>query len=116
MLTKAMRWVSIVVLLPAVFWQASAGYQLALQLVVSAGAILVAWEAYRSEKWIWSIGFVAIAVVFNPFQPLTFSREMFVWLSLLSMATFLASLAILKAKPLLPMPSITGEVSESRSL
>jgi hypothetical protein len=111
-----MKWVSITVLLPAVFWQASAGYQLALQLVVSAGAILVAWEAYRSEKWIWSIGFVAIAVVFNPFQPLTFSGEMFVWLNLLSMATFLASLAVLKANPLLPMPSITGQVSPSRSL
>ena len=106
MLTKTMKWVSIVILLPAVFWQASAGYHLALQLVVTAGALLVAWEGYRSEKQVWAIGFVAIAVLFNPFQPLTFSREMFLWLNLISVATFLASLVVLKTKPRASMPSI----------
>jgi len=106
MLTKIMKWVSIAVLLPAVYWQSTAGYQLALQLVVSAGALLVAWQGYRSEKQIWAIGFVAIAVLFNPFQPLTFSREMFLWLNLISIATFLASLIVLKAKPRPAMPSI----------
>lgn len=106
MLTKSMKWLSIAVLLPAVFFQATAGYQLALQLVVCAGAILVAWEGYRSAKQIWAIGFVAIAVLFNPFQSLTFSREVFLWLNLISIATFLASLVVLKAKPEPAMPSI----------
>ena len=106
MLTKTMRWVSIAVLLPAVFWQTPAGYQLALQLVVSAGAILVAWEGYLSAKQIWATGFVAIAVLFNPFQPLTFSREMFLWLDLISITTFLASMVALKGKPRPAMPSI----------
>jgi len=104
--TKIMKWVSIVVLLPAAFWQAPAGYQLALQFVVCAGAILVAWEGYRLAKQVWAIGFVAIAVLFNPFQPLTFSREMFFWFDLISIATFLASLVVLKAKTRTPMPSI----------
>ena len=106
MLATIMKWVSIAVLLPAVYWQAPASYQFALQLVVSAGAILVAWQGYRSEKQIWAIGFVAIAVLFNPFQPLTFSREMFLWLNLISIATFLASLVVLKSKPRPAMPSI----------
>ena len=106
MLTKTMKWVSIAILLPAVFWQASAGYQLALQLLVCAGAILVAWEGYRSAKQVWAIGFVAIAVLFNPFQPLGFSRELFLWLNLISIATFLASLVVLKTKPRPAMPSI----------
>ena len=106
MLARIMKWISIAVLLPAVFWQVTAGYQLALQLLVSAGALLVAWEGYRSEKQLWAIGFVAIAVVFNPFQPWTFSRDMFLWLDLISIATFLASLVVLKAKPESSMPSI----------
>ncbi|MBI3933502.1 MAG: hypothetical protein HY316_02340 [Acidobacteria bacterium] len=106
MLTKIMQWVSIAVLLPVVFWQASAGYLLALQFVVSAAAILVAWEGYRAAKQMWAIGFVAIALLFNPFQPLTFSREMFLWLDLISIATFLASLVVLKSKPSASMPSI----------
>lgn len=107
MITKTMKWVSIVILLPAVFWQASMGYHLALQLIVTAGALLVAWEGYRSGKQVWAIGFVAIAVLFNPFQPLTFSRAMFLWLNLISIATFLASLVVLKTKPRPSMQSIT---------
>lgn len=108
MLTKIMKCISIAGLLVALFWRFSAGYQLALQLVVCGGAVLVAWEAYRSEKQLWAIGFVAIALLFNPFQAWTFSREIFLWLDSLSMATFLASLAVLKPRPILYMPSITS--------
>ncbi|MBI4459346.1 MAG: hypothetical protein HY648_04730 [Acidobacteria bacterium] len=106
MLTKIMKWFSIAVLLLALFWSYSAGYQLVLQFVVCAGAILAAWQAYRSAKHLWAIGFFAIALLFNPFQSLTFSRETFLWLDLLTMATFLASLVVLKKKPKLAMPSI----------
>lgn len=105
MLTKIMKWVSIGVLLPAVFWQAPEGYQLALQMLVCAGAVLVAWDGNCSEKQIWAIGFVAIAVLFNPFQPLTSSRDMLLWLNLISTATFLASLMVMKAKPRTALPS-----------
>jgi hypothetical protein len=108
MFTKMMKWLSIVVLLPAVFWQPSANYQLGLQFVVCVGATLVALQAVRSEKYVWAIGFVGIAMLFNPFQPLTFSRAMFLSLGWVSVATFLVSLATLKAKPGLAMPSITG--------
>jgi len=108
MLTKIMKWLSIAILLPALFWQAHEGYQLALQLLVPTGALFVAWEGYRSEKQIWAIAFIAIAVLFNPFQPLTFSREMFLGLNLISIATFLASLVVLKAKPTPAMPSVAS--------
>ena len=107
MLTYIMKWFSIAVLLLALFGRSSAGYLLVLQFVVCGAAIMVAWEAYRSERQVWAIGFVAIAVLFNPFQSLTYSREMFLWLDLLSMATFLASLAVLKAKPKFSMALIT---------
>jgi hypothetical protein len=89
------------------FWRSSEGYQLVLQFVVFAGALLVAWDAYGSARQLWAIGFVTIALIFNPFQPWRFSRELFLWLDVLSIATFLVSLAVLKAKPKLPMPSAT---------
>ena len=106
MFTKIMKYVSVAGLLVGLLWRSSEGYQLALQFVVSAGAVLVALEAFRSEKHIWAIGFGAVAVLFNPFQPWTFSREMFLWLDLLSITTFLVSLVVLKAQPKLDMPSI----------
>lgn len=109
MITKMMKWLSIVVLLPAVLWQPSAGYELLLQFVVCAGAALVVLQATRSEKYIWAIGFVGIAMVFNPFQPLAFSRAVFLALGWVSVVTFLVSLAALKAKPQLAAPSITGQ-------
>jgi len=116
MVTKMMKWLSIAVLLPAVFWQPSAGYQLALQFVVCAGAGLVALQAVRSEKYIWAIGLVGIAVLFNPFHPLTFSRAMFLSLGWVSVATFLVSLAVLKARPGLAVPSITGQARRDHEL
>ena len=106
MLTKIMKYVSIAGLLVALFWRSSEGYQLVLQLVVCTGAVLVAWEAFRSEKHIWAVGFGAIAALFNPLQPVTFPGEMFLWLDLLAMGTFLVSLVMLKAQPKLAMPSI----------
>jgi hypothetical protein len=106
MLTRIMQFIAIAGLFLALFWRSSEGYELALQFVVCTGALLVAWEAYRADKHIWVIGFAAIAALFNPIQPLTFSSKLFFWLDLLSMATFLVSLAMLKAKPKLSMPSI----------
>ena len=41
MVTKIMKWVSITALLLVVSWRPSASYQLALDFVVCAGAVLV---------------------------------------------------------------------------
>ena len=106
MITKLMKWVSITILLPAVFWPFSADYRLVLQFVVCGGALMVAWEAYRSEKHLWAVGFAAIAMLFNPFQLWTISPGRSFWLDVLSIAMFLASLAMLKARPRFSMPSI----------
>lgn len=106
MLTKTVKWLSIAVLVPAVFWSSSENYLLLLQFVVCGGALFVAWQAYGSTKQLWAVGFVAIAALFNPFQPWTFSPGMFFWLDLLSMAMFGVSLAVLKSRPRFAMPPI----------
>ena len=106
--TKIMKWVSIAGLLLAVLWRPSENYQLLLEFVVCAGAILVAIDARRAEKNLWATGFVAVALLFNPIQPVGFSREMFLWLDLICVAMFLVPLAALKREPILSMPSITS--------
>lgn len=106
MFTKMMKWLSIAVLLPAAFWGSSENYLPLLQFVVCGGALFVAWEAFRSAKHLWAVGFVAIAALFNPLQPWTFSPGMFFWLDLLSIAMFVASVAVLKARPRFAMPPI----------
>lgn len=98
MLTSIMKWVSIVALLLSAFWRSSADYTVVLQLAVCAGAILVVWEAYRTARYLWAIGFAAIAMLFNPIQPLELSLAKFLWLDLICVVAFACSLAVFKAK------------------
>lgn len=108
MLTTILKWSSMTGLLLAALWHPSENYQLLLQFVVCAGAVFVAWEAYSAAKHLWALGFVAIGVLFNPLQPLLFSRELFLGLDLLSLATFLMSLAVIKGHSRVSTPSIAS--------
>jgi hypothetical protein len=116
MLTKIMKWASIAGLFLAVLWRPSENFQLLLEFVVCAGAILVALDAVRAEEYVWATGFVAIALLFNPVAPVVLSREMFFWLGWVSVATFLASLVVLKSQPRLAMPSIVGQPRRDHEL
>jgi uncharacterized protein DUF6804 len=108
MLTNVMKWVSFAALLLALIWRSSASLQIAVELVVSVGALLVIAQAMRARKYLWGAGFVAIAVLFNPVVPFALSRGMFFGLVLISMAAFLTSMAALKRQPILSMPSIAN--------
>ena len=116
MLTKIMKWASIALLLPALFWRSSASYHLVLELVVCMGALLVVVQAVRAHKYFWATGFLAIAMLFNPVVPVEPSRTMFLWLGWVSLATFTLSLAVLKSRPMLSIPSITNRTPGSESL
>ena len=102
--TKIMQWASITALLQAMLWRSSGNYQLLLEFVVCAGAIVVGLDAVHAEEYLWATGFVAIALLFNPIAPVVLSRTMFLWLGWVSVAMFLASLIMLTAKPILSMP------------
>ena len=93
-----MRWVSIIALLLAAFLRTSANYDGVLQFVVCAGAIVVAWEAFRTARYFWAIGFAAIAMLFNPIQPFNLSPAQFLWLDLFCIGAFVVSVAVLKKK------------------
>ena len=116
MLTKTMKWVSVVALLLALVGRPSAGYQTVLEFVVCLSGLLVLAQAVRTGRYIWAVGFMAIAVLFNPIVPVTLSRKTFLWLDSVCVVTFLVSLALWKRRPMLSIPPITNRTPGSESL
>lgn len=108
MLTKIMKWVSLVALFLALLWRSSESYQIGLEFVVCMGAFLVVIQALRAGKYLWGAIFVAITVLFNPIAPFALSHTRFLWLGWASFVAFMASLAVLKRKALISMPSIAN--------
>jgi hypothetical protein len=104
-------------LLAAMFWRSAANYQLLLEFVVCMGAIVVVMQAVRAGEYRWAAGFVAMALLFNPVvRVLTLSGELSLLLVVVCIAPFAVSLAALKTRPLLSIPSITDRNPGSESL
>jgi Family of unknown function (DUF6804) len=116
MLTRIMRWVSMPVLLVAVFSIPSASYQLMLDIFVGVTAALVATQAFRARKYIWAAGFAAIAVLFNPIVPFVFSRNTSLWLDTFCLITFMTSLFALGKQPKPSVPLVTNPTPRSEPL
>ena len=116
-MTRIMKWTSLVVLSGALFlWHPAGGYAVMLQFVLCASATLVAVQAARSNKYLWTIAFAGIAVLFNPLVSISVSRGVFPWINVLCFTLFLASLRFLKTAPRLSVPSITYPGPRSQSL
>ena len=70
MRTRLVKWLCIAVLFFAfVLWGSMADYELAVRVVVCAGAAVVAVQAFRAAKRRWTVGFLVIAFLFNPVIP-----------------------------------------------
>jgi Family of unknown function (DUF6804) len=65
-MTKTMKWVFITMLLLAILQLPVARHQVLLSIVVCTSGLLVVAQAVRAGKYPWAIGFLAIAVLFNP--------------------------------------------------
>jgi hypothetical protein len=106
MLAKAMKSVSIVGLMLSFLWSflgrdrlwsvQVGGYLELLVLVVWATAIMVVAQTILARKYFWAMGFVAVAVLFNPISPLTISRSTFLILNSICILAFVLSLAVLR--------------------
>lgn len=126
MLTRIMKWVSVVALVLGFLWNFPAfhqewsvrdgGYMELFNMVVCLTALLVVAQAFRERKYFWATGFVAIAVLFNPIVPLTLSRKMFLLLDSACVVTFLVSLARWQRRPVLSIPPITKSTPGSESM
>jgi hypothetical protein len=105
MIAKAMKSVSIVGLFLSFLWSffgrepvwsvQVGGYLELIVLVVWATALMVVVQTILDHQYFWAIGFVAIAVLFNPFVPLTISRSTFLILDPVCILAFVLSIAVL---------------------
>ena len=117
MLTEIMKWVSVVVLMVAVFWwHSSLNVRVLVQFIVCAGAGLVFVQAMRASKRLWAAGFFGIALLFNPVVPVALPRGVFLWLDVVCLTMFLFSVALLQTGPRLSMVSITDSGRRNQSL
>jgi hypothetical protein len=117
-LTRTMKYISIAALVLAVaFWNSAYAYERILGFVIATGAVLVAAQAARAKKHLWTIGFYVIAFVFNPFLPAgVFSGGVAFSIVTATFGFFTCSLYALKTQPLLSLPSITDRNPGSHSL
>ena len=115
MFTKIMKYASIVALLISL-WRSSFDYRILAAFIVTVGAVAVATQAARLQRTIWTVGFGAIATVLNPVVTGQLGPAVFRWCDVLCIAAFVGSLVILKAQPVLSMPSITDRTPGSESL
>ena len=116
MLTNIMKWISIAMLLLAVFQFRVVSNQVFLTIVVCASGLLIATQAFRTGKYAWAVGFLALAVLFNPFAPIARSGSEVLWLNGFGLAAFLMAAVALKAHPALTVPSITDRLPRRESL
>jgi hypothetical protein len=98
------------------FWQASAGAAVVLNILVCVGAMTVATQSVAQSKYVWTAGFVLIALLFNPIVPVGLSRDIFFILDLTCLLAFLLSLEALKHQRKLSVSSITKRRPRSESL
>ena len=125
MLTAIMKLFSIVVLVFGFFgnlpvgsqeWSVrNGGYLELLNMLVCLSALLVVAEGFRGRKYFWASGFVAIAVLFSFFVPVTLPGRMFLGMDFVCIVTFMVSLALSKRQPILTVPSIANGRPLSKS-
>ena len=118
MRTRLVKSLCIAVLFVAfVLGQWIAGYEFPIRLLICSGAAVVAVQGFRSGKRRWTIGFLAIALVFNPAVPaFPLANGLGLVAIVLTAAAFAVSLSALKSQPLLSIPSITDRNPGSESL
>ena len=116
MLTKTMKWIAMAALLVALFWHPFAENRRLLELAVLAGAAAVLVQAVRAGKHVWIGLFVAVACIFNPIRPISFSPSVFLFMDAATLVLFMVSLRGLEARPRLSIASITDRTPGSESL
>ena len=116
MFTKIMKVACVGALMLMAFWQAPAGVEIVLDILICVGAMTVATQAVAQPKYGWTTGFVLIAVLFNPVVPVVLSRNIFLILDLACLLAFLVSIETLKSQRIPSIPSITNRTPGSESL
>lgn len=98
-------------------WTVNENFQVLLQFVVSAAAILIMWHALRAQpQYSWAAAFSSLVVLFNPIWPIAFPHSVFLSVDLAGMCMFILYLALYKAKLQPALTSIANRSPQFRSL
>ncbi len=90
-LRKFITLFTVVTLAAAVLWRSSPDYRMAVEVVVSVGAIVLAVSALSAHKVIWGLVFLGLLGVFTPFRGSQFSSALVSTFDMLTLALFAAS-------------------------
>jgi hypothetical protein len=97
MLSNAVKWVLIpVVLMASLFSRLAGGYEPLLNALVCMGAIVLVQRACWLQRYVSGAGFIAIAVVFGPFS---LAVKIFLLMGLTCIAACSAALAGFRTRP-----------------
>jgi len=92
------KWISLPVLLTGSLFARFAGtYEIMLNLLVCAGALVVVQRAISFREYLWACGFVGVAIVFSP---LTLIIKTFLLLSFTCIGALAGVYAAWKPQPL----------------
>ena len=92
------KWISLPVLLTgSVFARFAGVYEVVLNLLVCAGALVMVQRAVCFRQYLWAAAFVGIAIVFSP---LTLIIKIFILLGLLCVGSLAGVYAAWKPQPM----------------
>ena len=114
--TKLMKWLSVAALLLAGLGLPLGSNRIVLEIVVCVSALVVVTQAIRAGKYLWAVGFSAIAVLFNPMVPIVLSGKTSLLVDWVCLLAFLVSLFALRIQPTFSIPSITHRGPRTESL
>jgi hypothetical protein len=98
MFLTVVKWISLpVLLIGSVFARFAGVYEIVLNLLVCAGALVVVLRAVSFREYLWAAAFVGIAIVFSP---LTLIIKIFLLLGLLCVGSLAAVYAAWKPQPM----------------
>ena len=92
------KWISLPVLLTgSVFARFAGNYEIVLNLLVCAGALVVVQRAVSIREYLWAASFVGVAIVFSPLMLII---KIFLLLSFTSIGALAALYEAWKPQPL----------------
>lgn len=91
------KWISLPVLLTGSLFAPFAGnYEIVLNLLVFAGALVVIQRAVNMREYVWAAGVVPVAIMFSP---VTVIMKIFLLLSFICIGSFAGVYAAWKPRP-----------------
>lgn len=93
-------WIIPVLLLVIATWRLPYGYYTFTRIVTCGVALLIAIVGFQERPTVhaWSLMFVGMAVLFNPFMPIHLNRTMWFYLDLGAAAIFVAHLVLVRQR------------------